>query len=266
MIHVPNEKLRQISRLLTATEWAKLKNDTLMHPELFNLAVFREPKFERVANVLLREVNTTNVWESYNNMTKALSLCEVYAKQISARESATMRYSWDTVLKAQASFKTPTEAGLEALWLLSYRWNGLPLSAFDSEDEKAWLLAQVEVVKQDPHAKAKLLWEAHDRDCHDVHRAWKVQFGNGAVHSLNSKPEWAEDRTYTFDPVALKNLPLKRRGVVERAQIVEIGSCSVREAVTDYLCQGYFDLKLAFQTREAAEAAKDAVVKALRER
>ena len=272
MIYEPNEKFRQISMLLSAEEWVHLHTNTLLNPSRFELAVFRQPKFERVANLLLPEVNTSNVWESYNNMTKALQLCSLYAKTQWMRDEATRGKTWNSYVDELAEGCALTEGDFNMLWMLSFRWNGLQLANFDSEQTKIWLLEQVAAAKKakDPHAEAKLLWEAHNRDYHDAHKAWRVTLDESRAKypgPLGRKgPLWRQGRTYEHDSCILQSLPLKRRDTFMRAYLVEVGTYSVKEVVTACLCQGYFDLKLVYQTREAAVAAKDEVVEALKER
>lgn len=268
MIYEPNEKFRQISKLLSAQEWVLLHTHTLLNPSRFELAVFREPKFERVANLLLPEVNTTNVWASYNNMTKALQLCTLYSQTQWMRDEATRNKTWDSYVDELAKGCALAEADFNMLWLLSYRWNGLQLANFDSEQTKTWLLEQVAAAKKakDPHAEAKLLWEAHNRDYHDAYKAWSVTYCDGRTVHLGGRPAWEQGRTYKYDDRILRSLPLKHRDVFKYAHLVGVGAYSIMEVATTGLCQGFFDLKLVYQTQEAAVAAKDEVVKALKER
>ena len=269
MIYEPNEKLRRISKLLSAEEWVHLHTNTLLNPSRFELAVFAQPKFERVANLLLPEVvNTTNVWESYNNMTKALQLCTLYAKTQWMRDEATRNKTWDSYVDELAKGCALAEADFNMLWLLSYRWNGLLLANFDSEQTKTWLLEQVAAAKKakDPHAEAKLLWEAHNRDYHNTYKAWSATFDDGRTVPLWGRPAWEQARIYKYDDRILRSLPLKHRDACKRAYLVEVGTYSIKEVVTTGLYQGYFDLKLMYQTREAAVAAMDEVVNALKSR
>lgn len=269
MKYTPNDRLREISQMLSPERWQELQAYAFSRGGCVKPSKDEDQNLALVAMALALELPVgMDLWGQLKTMAEFVEQCHVYAYN-ARRAKSLQKYEAYISAIPDSGKREPHHSVLENMWMLHPNWNGLLLRQFESDKETEMLKAELleELKPVDKFAAERKAWEADNRDYHDAHKAWTVCFSDGGtITATNTGPLWDARRQYKRNEERVRSLPLKHRGVVGRAYLVEAGLYTVREVATTYLNQGFFDLKLVYRTREAAVAAKDGVVKALKDR